>query len=174
MLFEPGKCINAVYFPTTGFISLIVPIDISARLEVGLVGDEGVLGTPLILGVDHSPLQSQVQACHCAAAGQADQLSPRRRHGARSQAAGGGLLQLLRRRHASLCAAPWPAPDAGSCGSRPGSERRAHRDITSCVRGCHSSWEMRTVRYQPGSRAAARCRCHLASNSLRCHRILSA
>jgi CRP-like cAMP-binding protein len=58
---EPGDRIRHVYFPTESFISLVTPIDGSASLEVGLVGDEGMLGTPLILGVDVSPLRGVVQ-----------------------------------------------------------------------------------------------------------------
>jgi hypothetical protein len=44
-----------------GFISLLTPIDGSTHLEVGLVGDEGMVGTPLALGVPVSPLQALVQ-----------------------------------------------------------------------------------------------------------------
>ena len=40
--------------PRSGFISLIMPVDASASLEVGLVGDEGMFGIPLALGVDES------------------------------------------------------------------------------------------------------------------------
>ena len=58
---EPGDRIRHVYFPTESFISLVTPIDGSGSLEVGLVGDEGMLGTPLILGVDVSPLRGVVQ-----------------------------------------------------------------------------------------------------------------
>jgi CRP-like cAMP-binding protein len=58
---EPNEPIRHVYFPTTSFISLITPKGASESLEVGLVGNEGVFGITLVLGIDASPLKGLVQ-----------------------------------------------------------------------------------------------------------------
>lgn len=60
-LCEQGKPIRQVYFPTGGFISLISSIDGRPRLELGLVGTEGMLGISLLSDVNVAPLLGLVQ-----------------------------------------------------------------------------------------------------------------
>lgn len=58
---EPNDHIQHVYFPLDGFISQLVPLDSKENLELALVGNEGMLGIPLVLGVSTSSLQALVQ-----------------------------------------------------------------------------------------------------------------
>ena len=44
--------ITHVYFPLSGALSLLTPLADAAAIEVGLVGREGMLGLPLVLGSD--------------------------------------------------------------------------------------------------------------------------
>jgi CRP-like cAMP-binding protein len=50
VLFEPGQVIESVYFPLNGVISLVTPLEDGAIVEVATVGNEGIVGVPLVLG----------------------------------------------------------------------------------------------------------------------------
>lgn len=96
-LAEPGERIRDAWFPTESIISLTVPMEQRTCLEVGLVGNEGMLGIPLVLGVRVSPLHALVQG-----AGPALRIgaAPLRRELARSPA----LDRLLKRYlHVTMC-----------------------------------------------------------------------
>ena len=58
VLYTPPERLTHVYFPTHNFISLIMAVGESASLEVGLVGNEGMFGIPLVLGVGVSPVRA--------------------------------------------------------------------------------------------------------------------
>ena len=60
-LCEPDQQFRYVYFPLTGFISLVTTLDGHRPLEMGLIGNEGMLGATLVLGVDAAPMAAVVQ-----------------------------------------------------------------------------------------------------------------
>jgi CRP-like cAMP-binding protein len=61
VLYAPWQSLDCVYFPTSGIISLSMPTGDSAAFEVGLVGNEGMLGVALVLDADVSPERAVVQ-----------------------------------------------------------------------------------------------------------------
>jgi CRP-like cAMP-binding protein len=48
VLFEPGGLIDTVHFPTDGVISLVTPLHDGAIVEVATIGNEGIVGVPLV------------------------------------------------------------------------------------------------------------------------------
>jgi CRP-like cAMP-binding protein len=61
VLYEPAGLIRHVYFPTDCLISLLTAVDKSRTLEVGMVGNEGMVGMPMALGIGVSAVRALVQ-----------------------------------------------------------------------------------------------------------------
>ena len=61
VLSQPGEPTDYVYFPTDGFISLIVRPEGSPGVAVGMVGREGMLGAQIALSMAAAPLHALVQ-----------------------------------------------------------------------------------------------------------------
>jgi len=61
VLYEPGDEIKYVYFPNDSIISLISELSETAWLEVGMVGNEGMAGLAVFMGVKSSSTHALVQ-----------------------------------------------------------------------------------------------------------------
>jgi len=61
ILCEAHEPYKYIYFPISGFVSLIAKVAEDPPLEMGLIGNEGMLGTSVVLGVNIAPMQSIVQ-----------------------------------------------------------------------------------------------------------------
>jgi CRP-like cAMP-binding protein len=61
VLYEPGEKIQHVYFPNDSIISLISTMSDTMSLEVGMVGNEGMAGLPIFMGVATSHTRALVQ-----------------------------------------------------------------------------------------------------------------
>lgn len=61
ILYEPGDVIRHVYFPNDSIISLLAAVENRSTLEVGIVGNEGIAGIGVFMGVKASRYQGLVQ-----------------------------------------------------------------------------------------------------------------
>jgi CRP-like cAMP-binding protein len=61
IIYHPEQRIEQMYFPTGAMISLVAQLSDGASVEVGVTGFEGMVGMPLLLGVDRSPHECMVQ-----------------------------------------------------------------------------------------------------------------
>ena len=57
-----GEPVAHVWFPETGWASMLAYLEDGDAAEVGLVGREGFVGLPLLLGADRDDLEAMVQA----------------------------------------------------------------------------------------------------------------
>jgi CRP-like cAMP-binding protein len=71
-LIVADRTIEAVYFVESGWVSLVATLEDGTQAEVGLVGREGMVGFPLILGVDTGFEDAFVQASGSALQMEAD------------------------------------------------------------------------------------------------------
>ena len=61
VVYESGGQMNFVYFPTTCHVSLLYTMVNGVTAEMGLVGNEGVVGIALFMGGDTTPNRAMVQ-----------------------------------------------------------------------------------------------------------------
>ena len=61
VLYQPGDVIKYVYFPNDSIISLISELSETSWLEVGMVGNEGMAGLAVFMGVKSSSTRALVQ-----------------------------------------------------------------------------------------------------------------
>src|ERR1043165_7276444 len=61
VLYEGGETIRHVYFPDDGLISLLIVMGDETVREIGVVGNEGMLGTAVALGMNATTTRALVQ-----------------------------------------------------------------------------------------------------------------
>lgn len=61
ILTERGDQIKNIYFPLNSFVSLVTPLKGHPPLEMGIIGNEGVYGASVVLGVTTAPMRAVVQ-----------------------------------------------------------------------------------------------------------------
>ena len=61
VLHKEGAAVKYVYFPGEGLVSLLAVMEDGGASEVGLVGNEGMIGLSALLGVDNPPGRALVQ-----------------------------------------------------------------------------------------------------------------
>src|SRR4030081_122182 len=61
IIYAPGDTIRHVYFPNNSIVSLLAAEDHHASLEVGMIGNEGMTGISVFMGVKRSRTLALVQ-----------------------------------------------------------------------------------------------------------------
>ncbi len=62
VLYESGKTLSHVYFPTTAIVSLLYVLESGASAEIAVVGNEGLVGIALFMGGESTPSRAVVQS----------------------------------------------------------------------------------------------------------------
>ncbi len=66
IIYEPGEKIRHVYFPSDSVVSLLATENHHSMLEVGMIGNEGMTGISVFMGVDTSRTRALVQGAGAA------------------------------------------------------------------------------------------------------------
>jgi CRP-like cAMP-binding protein len=62
VVYESGRHLDHVYFPTDSIISLLYVLENGASAEIAVVGNEGVVGVSLFMGGETTPSRAVVQS----------------------------------------------------------------------------------------------------------------
>lgn len=61
VLYEAGATMGHVYFPLSGMVSMVIGTEDGGTIEVGVVGNEGMVGTSTALDADRSHVKALIQ-----------------------------------------------------------------------------------------------------------------
>jgi CRP-like cAMP-binding protein len=90
MLYEAGRPIRHVWFPLSGVVSMVAAMQDGGIVEVGTIGNEGMVGLPVFLGAEAAPMTTFAQVPGTLVRMRADGLR-------QEVERGGPLTQLLHR-----------------------------------------------------------------------------
>ncbi len=97
VLYRPNELISDVYFPNSGIVSLLAGVNERSTLEVGFVGNDGMVGLSVFSGVNSSLNRAVVQGVGSAMKMKATAFRKECNHG-------GELQRLLQRYSHSVLA----------------------------------------------------------------------
>lgn len=61
IFYDQGEKIDHAYFPNEGMVSLVVLVHDGRSVEVGITGNDGVVGAPLAFGFESAPMRAIMQ-----------------------------------------------------------------------------------------------------------------
>jgi CRP-like cAMP-binding protein len=62
VLYESGEKLDYIYFPTTAIISLLYIMENGSTAEIGVIGNDGLVGIAIFMGGDTTPNRAVVQS----------------------------------------------------------------------------------------------------------------
>lgn len=87
VLYESGDTIDYAYFPTTAIVSLLYVMENGGTAEIGIIGNDGMIGVAMFLGGDSMPNRAIIQS-----AGKAYKISSKN---LKTLFASGGVFQEI-------------------------------------------------------------------------------